>query len=126
LFTQNHLPSYFERTLLLIGEITVPVMLLALGFALSHVRFRGFSRGMILAVVHLAVSAVIGIGVAYLLNLHGEDKALLILMAILPSSTVNVIMGEKAGADMEPLTIFITCTNILMVLSLPLALWILL
>ena len=51
---------------------------------------------------------------------------LVILMSILPAATINILMGQEAGADLEPLTIFVTCTNLWLVVSLPIALVLLL
>jgi predicted permease len=126
LFLGVHLPPYLGETLHLVGQLTIPLLLLSLGFALAKVSLHGFARGMLLATIRLAVCVAIGIGVAWALSLQGQEKAIVILMSILPSSTVNILMGQEAGIDMEPVTIFITCTNLWLLVSLPVALALLL
>jgi len=126
LFTGVHLPTYIGRSLHLVGQMTIPLLLLSLGFALSKVSFAGFGKGMLLATIHLGVCLGIGLGVAWALSLTGEERTLVILMSILPSATINILMGQEAGADLEPLTIFVTCTNLWLVVSLPIALVLLL
>lgn len=126
LFTETHLPSYVEKSLHLVGQITIPILLLSLGFALANVHLKGFGKGMLLATVHLAVCLGIGLGVSWALDLKGDARTLVILMSILPSSTINILMGREARADLERITIFVTCTNIWLIVTLPIALYILL
>ena len=126
LFTGVHFPTYIGRSLHLMGQLTIPLLLLSLGFALAKVHFAGFAKGMLLATVHLLFCLGIGLLVVWALSLTGEERTLVILMSILPSATINILMGEEAGADMEPLTIFVACTNFLLIASLPVALALLL
>ena len=98
---------------------------LALGFALGKVRFTGFGKGMLLATAHLAICVGIGVGVTWALSLHGEERTIVILMSILPSSTINILMSQDTDVDFEPLTIFVTCTNLWLLVSLPVALTVL-
>ncbi len=126
MFVGIHLPSYVERGLHLVGKITIPLLLLSLGFALAKVSLAGFGKGMLLATVHLIICACIGVGVAWVLPLQEEQRKLVILLSILPSATINILIGQEAGDDLEPLTIFVTCTNLWLVVSLPVAIAILL
>lgn len=125
MFLNIHLPTYVERSLHLLGQMTIPLLLLALGFALGRVRFTGFGKGMLLATCHLAICVGIGVGVAWALSLQGEERTIVILMSILPSSTINILMAQNTDIEHEPLTIFVTCTNLWLLVSLPIALTVL-
>jgi hypothetical protein len=120
------LPSYVERGLHLVGQITIPLLLLSLGFALAKVSLAGFGKGMLLATARLLICLCIGMGVSWVLSLQGEERKLVILLSMLPSSTINILMGQEAEVDLEPLTIFVTCTNFWLIVSLPVALAVLL
>ena len=126
MFVGIHLPSYVGRGLHLVGKITIPLLLLSLGFALAKVSLAGFGKGMLLATARLLICLCIGVGVAWALSLQGEERKLVILLSMLPSSTINILMGQEAEVDLEPLTIFVTCTNLWLIVSLPVALAVLL
>ena len=55
MFSGVHFPFYVSKSLQLVGQITIPLLLLSLGFALSEVNLSSFGRGMLFATVHDAL-----------------------------------------------------------------------
>lgn len=126
LFMGIHLPVYIGKTLHLVGQLTIPLLLLSLGFALAAIHFQGIGRSLLMTVVHLGICLAVGVAAVWLLGLEGQDRALVILLSIMPSSTINILMGREEGADVERLTIFVACSNLWLIVSLPVALVLLL
>ncbi len=126
MFSGLTLPSYIDRSLEFFGHMAIPLLLLSLGFALSEVKPKGFGKAMVYSGIRLAIF----VGASYLatliLGLTGETRTIVLLLSVLPSSTINVIMARDASCDMDKITIYIFCTNIWMAGALPVAMWLLL
>ena len=126
MFSGLKLPSYVDRSLEFFGHMAIPLLLLSLGFALSEVKPNGFGKAMLYSGLRLGLV----VGASYLttliLGLTGETRTIVLLLSVLPSSTINVIMARDAGCDMDKVTIYIFCTNIWMAAALPVAMWLLL
>ncbi|MCH2134062.1 MAG: AEC family transporter [Phycisphaerales bacterium] len=126
MFVQIQPPSYVDRLLMLIGNMAIPLLLLSLGFSLAAIKVEKMALAFIMSTIHLVVCLGIGLTVAVLMDLQGDAFIIVILFSILPSSTINILMASEAGVDMPPLTIFVFCTNIWLVITLPVALVLLL
>jgi malate permease and related proteins len=124
-FTHTPLPKTILNTLNLIGGLTIPLILLTLGVSLAGINLASLGKALKLATIHLMMVIVVGISLAYLLPLKGEVHTMFILLCLMPSSTVNLIMAQQAGIKTDKIASFIFGTNILIMLSLPIALGIL-
>ena len=122
MFFRVELPPYVDKTLEQVGHLTIPLLLLSLGFALAHIPFAGFFRGMVLSGIRLVIFVGMSFCVVLLLGFEGESRAIVLLMSVLPASTINILMANQTGkVDMPPLTIMVMCTNIWMAAALPIA-----
>jgi hypothetical protein len=126
MFTHVHLPKYIDHSLELLGNLTIPLLLFSLGFALADVRFSGFWKGMLYSGIRLGMFIGVSVAIVLLLGLTGEVRTVVLLMSVLPASTISILMARQADCDMQPLTIMIACTNIWMAVALPIAIWMLL
>lgn len=126
MFTGLTLPSYIDGSLKFFGEMAIPLLLLSLGFALAEVSPKGFGLAMLYSGIRLGIFVGASYLVTLILGLTGETRTIVLLLSVLPSSTINVIMARNAGCDMDKITIYIFCTNIWMAATLPVAMWLLL
>lgn len=122
MFFKVQLPTFVDKTLEQLGHLTIPLLLLALGFALAEIKITGFARAMIFSGVRLGIFFGVSWLVVLILGFEGETRAIVLLMSVLPSSTINILMANQTGKiDMPPLTVTIMCTNIWMAAALPVA-----
>ena len=122
MFFKVQLPSFVDKTLEQLGHLTIPLLLLALGFALAEIKITGFARAMIFSGVRLGIFFGVSWLVVLILGFEGETRAIVLLMSVLPASTINILMANQTGKiDMPPLTVTIMCTNIWMAAALPVA-----
>ena len=122
MFLGVHLPPFVDKTLQQMGMLTIPLLLLSLGFSLSQIRFSGFPKAMLLAGIRLAIFVGMSFCTVLLLGLEGESRAIVLLLSVLPASTINILMANQANdVDMPPLTMMIMCTNLWMTVALPVA-----
>ena len=122
MFFRVQLPSFVDKTLEQLGHLTIPLLLLALGFALAEIKITGFARAMIFSGIRLGIFFGVSWLVVLILGFEGETRAIVLLMSVLPASTINILMANQTGnVDMPPLTVTIMCTNIWMAAALPIA-----
>ena len=95
LFTGVHLPTYIGRSLHLVGQMTIPLLLLSLGFALSKVQFRGFREGDVArdnppaAFVSVSDLGVVWATIAHRRRTNAGDSD----VDLSPQPTINILMG---------------------------------
>ena len=126
MFVHIQPPSYIDKTLSLIGQLAIPLLLFSLGFSLAGIKITRFPKNLVLSAIHLTICLGIGISTALLMGLENDAFVVVVLLSMLPSSTINLLMGKESGADMPPMTMFIFCTNIWLVITLPIGLVLLL
>jgi predicted permease len=126
MFGHVHLPSYVDRTLGFLGAMTIPMILLTLGFALAEIKLTNMIRPMIGAGIRLSLFVGINFCVVLLLGLEGDTKKIVLLAAVLPASTINIMMAKNCNSDDPNMTLFVFCTNIWMSAALPVAIWLVL
>ena len=60
------------------------------------------------------------------MGLKGEAFTVVALVSILPSSTIHRLMANESEADVHSMTLFVFSTNLVYILTLPIALALLL
>lgn len=126
MFVHIQPPSYIDKTLSLIGQLAIPLLLFSLGFSLAGITITKLPRNLLMSAIHLTCCLGVGISTALLMGLENDAFIVVVLLSMLPSSTINLLMGRESGADMQPMTMFVFCTNIWLVVTLPVGLVLLL
>jgi malate permease and related proteins len=125
-YAQVRLPAWAGTTVSLIGQLTVPLMLLMLGSALSRLRIASFGRALFVSLVRLGMGAAVGIGVAAALGLTGNLRAVLILQAANPVAVYNYFFAQRWGNEPEVVAGVVVLSTLLSILTVPLLLtWLL-
>lgn len=124
-FSHAPVPKPILNTLNLIGGLAIPLALLILGVSLAGIKLATLNKAVGYAAVHLVMVAIVGVALTFLLGLKAELAAVFILLCLMPSSTVNLIMAQQVGIRTDNVASFIFGTNILIMLSLPIALGVL-
>jgi malate permease and related proteins len=125
-YAQVRLPAWAGTTISLIGSLTVPLMLLMLGSALSRLKIAAFGRALFVSLVRLGMGAAVGIGVATALGLTGNLRTVLILQAANPVAVYNYFFAQRWGNEPEAVAGVVVLSTLLSVLTVPLLLtWLL-
>ena len=128
MFFKIDIPSYINKTLKIPGDLAIPILILSLGFALTKVTFTGFWRILFYTAIRSVVLVGLSIAAAFGLGFEQGTDAfkLVLMMGVLPSATINILMGLQAKDDMQPITLFVFCTTLWTAVLLPIAMVILL
>jgi len=110
----------------LLGSITVPLMLLTLGMAISELRVRDLRRPALLAVLRLAMGVSVGFGLAAAFGLEGVVRGVFVLECSMPVAVLNYLMAQRYGREPEEVAGAIVVSTLLAFAGLPLLLaWLL-
>lgn len=103
LVTGLPVPIVVTRTLGLVGDCAVPMMLLMLGASLNHLSVRRLGRATALAALRLGLGTIVGFGVAYALGLTGAARGVLVLECSMPVAVLCYIIAARY--DREPIDV---------------------
>lgn len=117
------LPLVLRDVLSLLGRVSLPLGLMAVGAALAFTDARSHLRGVTLsAVCKLAVLPALTAGACALLGVTGEERTIAVLFAALPTSSSAYILARQLGGDTALMAAIITTQTLLSFATLPLVL----
>lgn len=119
-------PRWLANTTSLIGGMSIPMMLLALGVSLSRLEVRSFRRSFGLAVLRLGLGFLIGWGLATAFGLEGAERGVLILQCSMPPAVVNYIFAARYERNPAEVAGFIVAGTMLSYATLPLLMFVVL
>ncbi|WP_445501686.1 AEC family transporter [Microvirga sp. G4-2] len=116
------LPAPVAKTLALIGNLTVPLMLLMLGASLSRLKVASFGRAAAVTAFRIGGGTLIGILVATLFDLAGAMKAVLILQSANPVAVYNYLFAQRWNNEPEEVAGVVVLSTMVSIVTIPLLL----
>lgn len=126
LYTGFSLPAWAQNTVDLLGDVSIPLMLLSLGVSLAQLRVDSMSRALLLSVLRLGVGAAAGFGVAWLFDLEGAARGVVIIQMSMPAAVFNYMLALRYRSDPNAVAGIVIVSTVLSFLLLPLLLWVVL
>lgn len=123
IFTGTHLPLWLENSLTLVGSMSIPLMLITLGFSLSTLKISSFPVSASLATVRVAGGALVGYLVANLLSLEGTSRGVLIVQSAMPAAVFNYLMAYRYHRSPEIVASLVVMSTLVSFATLPFLLW---
>lgn len=118
--TGTALPKPLASTFEILGGLAIPLMLLTLGHTLATLNITAFTRGAVLALIHLAAVFCAGLGVAALFGFAGLERSVFVVTAMMPPSVATYLFVELYAPKWAPdVASLILVGTILTVLVLP-------
>ena len=94
IITGLQLPKWILSTLELMGNMTIPLMLIALGVSLASIRVQSLHTHTLLGLVRVGGGMAAGILVAEAFSLEGIARGVIILQSAMPSAIFNFLLAE--------------------------------
>ena len=110
--TEVPAPRWFANAVGLIGGLTIPLMILALGVSLARLEVASLGRSLLLSSYRLGAGFLIGLLVAETLGLEGTLRGVLILQSSLSPAVYNYLFAERfgrAGSEVAGVIVLSTC-----------------
>jgi predicted permease len=115
-----HLPDVLGRAAHLLGGLTIPMMLMALGVSLAELRVKSLGWPLTLSIYRLVGGFAIGWGVAWLTGLKGEARGVLILEGAMPIAVYNYMFAARFNHCAEDIAGHVVVSTALALPALPL------
>lgn len=113
------LPQWVSRPVHLLGGMTFPLMLLALGVSLARLRVSSLRYASILAVARVGGGLLVGILVSWVLGLHGLMRGAVIVEAVMPVAVFNYLFAVRYHNGPEEVAGMVLMSTALSFLVLP-------
>lgn len=91
------IPTWLLNTTSLLGDVSIPMMLITLGVSLASFNISTLKNSAIIAVLRLTIGFGTGFLLAGVLGLEGMEKGIVILMCSMPPAVFNYLFAEKYG-----------------------------
>lgn len=117
------LPAWLANTLRLVGQATIPLMLLTLGASLATLGPRHLGSAMGFGAARLALGFAAGLLVVTLLDLQGALRGVVLLQASMPAAVFNYLLALQFRRSPEVSAGIIVSSTLLSFLTLPALVW---
>jgi len=121
------IPEWFATTVALLGDLMIPLMLLALGHTLGGLRVENLKLAFGLGAARLILAFAIAVAVSELTGLSGMAQGVLVLQGVMPAAVFTYLFAVRYERDAENVAGIVLISTLLAALLLPLfvsyALW---
>jgi len=121
-YTQTQLPDWLTNTLTMLGNMSIPLMLITLGVSLDHLKVKSFFLSTYLAVGRLLIGVGIGLLVCNLLELEGALRGAVIIQSAMPAAVFNYLIAQRFDRAPEVVAGMVVMSTVIGFLTLPLLL----
>lgn len=123
LFTGTRPPAWVQDTTGMLGDFTIPLMLIAMGVSLARIRVHSLRRSLALAVLRIGMGFAVGTALAALLGLEGVARGVLILQSAMPVAVFSYLFAVRFNRSPEEVAGAVVMSTALSFLTLPALLW---
>jgi len=119
---EYEIPLPIGRGIELLGDISIPAMMFALGYKLSELKLTRVWLSFIFGGLRIFLGFFLGIFFVKLFKLEGISAMVMILQASMPPAVFNFVLAEKYKKDSESVASIIMAGTILSLITIPLIL----
>jgi hypothetical protein len=113
------LPDWIIKTLKLLGDVTIPLMLLGLGCALAEFGARAWPRQTAFSLARIGLGLCGGLAVSALFGFSGAERGVLIIESAMPVAVFNYFFARAYGAHEEEVAGMVLISTVLSYALLP-------
>jgi predicted permease len=124
MFTEVDPPLFILNTTDLLGNFTIPLMMLTLGVSLARMRITKIKRTFILALLRLSLGGLVGFGLAEVFQFEGIERSVLIIQSMMPVAVFNYLFAKYYERDPEEVASLVVLSSVIGFALLPLIVFI--
>ncbi len=113
------LPAAVSRAVHITGGLTVPLMLLSLGYSLAQLKIQSLRRGVLFSLARLLGGFTIGWLVATLLGLDGLARGVVVTQSSMPSAVYNYMFAARYETGAEEVAGLVILSTLMSLVLLP-------
>ena len=115
-------PELIATPIRMLGQISIPLMLFALGVRLIHIDWKDWKIGALGAIVSPLSGLMIALPLAWVMDLPPLQASMLIVFSALPPAVLNYMVAERYNQEPQLVASIVLLGNMAAVLVIPLVL----
>ncbi len=119
---EYEIPITIGRSIELLGDISIPAMMFALGYKLSELKLTKIWLSFLFGSMRIFLGFFLGIFFVRLFRLEGISAMVMILQSSMPPAVFNFVLAEKYKKDSETVASIIMAGTIISLITIPLIL----
>lgn len=123
---QITIPELLFQPIYMLGQATIPIMLVSLGYRLHDFQSLKWRHAIGGAIVRIFGGFLVASTVVNLIGADGVNRQVLLLYGALPAAVINFVLTEKYRQDPELAASIVVLSTLLSVLTIPMVFWIIL
>jgi len=116
-------PRWVVATTKLIGDLTIPLMLIALGVSLASLKVTALGRSLALSFLRLGMGFGVGVATAAALGLEGAARGVLIVESAMPVAVFAYLFAARYDTRPDEVAGTVVVSTALSFATLPALLW---
>ena len=112
-------PGWIANTADLLGGLTIPLMLIALGVSLARLRIGSFKRSLALSLVRLLGGFVLGYAIGGALGLSAAARGVLAIQSAMPVAVFNYLFAQLYRREPAEVAGMIVISTLISFATLP-------
>ncbi|MBD19558.1 MAG: transporter [Rhodospirillaceae bacterium] len=117
--TETAPPRWVANTAEIIGGMSIPLMLVALGVSLSRLEVSDFKKSFWLSFVRLFIGFGLGVSLAELFELQGVTRGVLILQCAMPTAVMNYLLAARFDREANGVAGIVVVSTFMSLATLP-------
>jgi predicted permease len=115
-----HLPAWLANTVGALGDLLIPLMLMALGNTIGGLKAHNLPRAFGLGAARLIISFMVAVGVSFALGLSGVAQGVLVLQGAMPAAVFSYLFAARYERDADDIAGIVLVSTLLGAVTLPL------
>ena len=115
-------PEWLTRSLSLMGQMAIPLLLVTLGVAVARLRPGRIGRALWLSAAKLALGIGVGVAAGRAFDLDPVAFGVLVLQMATPVAVTSYLLAERYGADPDAVAGLVMVSTLMSVAALPITL----
>ncbi|NKX45560.1 AEC family transporter [Roseicyclus persicicus] len=115
-------PEWLTRSLALVGQMAIPLLLITLGVAVARLKPGRVGRAVWLSAAKLALGLVVGAVAGRAFGLEPVAFGVLVLQLATPVAVTSYLMAERYGTDPDAVAGLVMVSTLMSVAALPITL----
>ncbi len=124
--TGFEVPKLILSTTKLLGNFTIPLMLITLGVSLAMLKIENIKHAIFISICRLGLGVPVGFAVATLFDFSGAAYGIVVLMCSMPVAVITFLLAESYGADGRAVAGAVVISTFMSFAIMPVLLWVLL
>jgi predicted permease len=120
LLVEVDVPTWLATTLESIGNLLIPLMLMALGNTVGGLEAHNLPRAIGLGSARLIISFVVAVTASYALGLSGVAQGVLVLQGAMPAAVFSYLFAARYERDADDIAGIVLVSTLLGAVTLPL------